>query len=114
MAHANNLSAAHTFYKLPLIIQITFGSFKLANRMVLKAFHYTFKGFHCKQNHFSLRINNMLFKQGPCDFRSLSLNQHLESIVFSCSFVLFVINHIATPQRSEERRVGKECRSRWS
>ena len=24
------------------------------------------------------------------------------------------VGHFDTPQRSEERRVGKECRSRWS
>src|SRR2546430_16318125 len=27
---------------------------------------------------------------------------------------LFQIQHDALPRRSEERRVGKECRSRWS
>ena len=25
-----------------------------------------------------------------------------------------VIDHYENPRRSEERRVGKECRSRWS
>ena len=28
--------------------------------------------------------------------------------------VLAVISQISLPMRSEERRVGKECRSRWS
>src|SRR5437016_14626261 len=27
---------------------------------------------------------------------------------------LFTFRHYITPSRSEERRVGKECRSRWS
>ena len=28
--------------------------------------------------------------------------------------LMVVMSHVATDDRSEERRVGKECRSRWS
>ena len=37
-----------------------------------------------------------------------------EIITFKDEDVLWIIPHTAGWKRSEERRVGKECRSRWS
>src|SRR5256886_16354639 len=40
--------------------------------------------------------------------------QVLRGVVFSRSAAVLVQDDIEHPMRSEERRVGKECRSRWS
>src|SRR2546421_5295804 len=44
---------------------------------------------------------------------SLLLRQLLQLLLLAV-FALFVLFHLTRDLRSEERRVGKECRSRWS
>ena len=54
-------------------------------------------------------IDNTLVPHGaPADERAISLFAHLKELGFHC--MLLSNNR----ERSEERRVGKECRSRWS
>src|SRR5205823_8850435 len=36
------------------------------------------------------------------------------AIIGALPFIVMFLVYITSPQRSEERRVGKECRSRWS
>src|SRR2546425_13019266 len=46
--------------------------------------------------------------------RGLQLGQHLIHLALRQAKAQPGLGHNARPQRSEERRVGKECRSRWS
>ena len=48
------------------------------------------------------------------------VNNHLNNKIMNKEYVMHIAQTIKeqlvslTPMRSEERRVGKECRSRWS
>ena len=54
----------------------------------------------------------------PCLFTDISYEQWDEMISTNLSSVFYVtkkaLQYMLPNQRSEERRVGKECRSRWS
>ena len=43
-----------------------------------------------------------------------SLDENQEEILKEVSAAFFIISDLNNDARSEERRVGKECRSRWS
>jgi len=47
-------------------------------------------------------------------YANLSPREARELIVKRSGDPGFVLLDVRTPKRSEERRVGKECRSRWS
>src|SRR3712207_752754 len=38
----------------------------------------------------------------------------LGAVAIAAPFMLIALGELTVPSRSEERRVGKECRSRWS
>ena len=71
-------------------------------------------GIHQSVDEYEMLVRGMLF---ACDF-SLKEAQGavLSSVVPELTDVFFKLleNLIGQPPRSEERRVGKECRSRWS
>src|SRR5271157_5562591 len=48
------------------------------------------------------------------DFLELFLHYPKRCIVCAADLLHFPLEPLADPRRSEERRVGKECRSRWS
>ena len=53
-------------------------------------------------------INKNLFDSESAIFMGAKRNPQ------DCSIGIFGVNYDGTCTRSEERRVGKECRSRWS
>src|SRR5260370_13570412 len=66
---------------------------------------------------FSSRRRHTRFK---CDWSSdvcssdlICISHETEKTHYSCEYYE-LHNHVKTHWRSEERRVGKECRSRWS
>jgi len=61
-------------------------------------------------------ISGLLETSGNVTNRSKLFTDLLNREKRACTAIgqSFAIPHVRTMQRSEERRVGKECRSRWS
>ena len=45
---------------------------------------------------------------------AISYDLHIKGVISGCSLRIAFIKLFFDGRRSEERRVGKECRSRWS
>ena len=62
------------------------------------------------------KINSNTFRQTAGHLKEFSLKKIIGVVGGIFSFVWIVFGYLRTPEvwRSEERRVGKECRSRWS
>ena len=63
------------------------------------------EGMHCASC--AVRIERVLSRQPGVAEASVNFATHRASMAYDAGAV-------SVPERSEERRVGKECRSRWS
>src|SRR2546427_5841485 len=64
-------------------------------------------------------LSTLAFSQGDYDRASVLEEESLTFFrevgdTWNIAYLLLQVANVASYQRSEERRVGKECRSRWS
>ena len=57
----------------------------------------------------NVRVESVILQE-----KNLMLQERLSSRMVKCASVMGTEDVIGWQMRSEERRVGKECRSRWS
>ena len=66
------------------------------------------------RRHIYYTLQSLLHKQGSNAIKIVSLALGLLMSVFLFARIAFELSFDNFYHRSEERRVGKECRSRWS
>ena len=64
---------------------------------------------------FTLQVfKRVLYSNGNEKQRGITMHQDVEKILVTEEELNAIAHRLARQIRSEERRVGKECRSRWS
>ena len=91
--------------------------FKMANEQVMKSLTYAYVGRRLKKRDFrSLWITRIsaACKLNGMNYSTFMLFRHIPVFVARTPYAQLPAMPAYMPVRSEERRVGKECRSRWS
>ena len=85
---------------------------------MLGGFYFTMSGMFAYQMIVSMDISGMVQSSAMKKRLQISMPVFVSTVIYIILYTVLVIERIilvhVNPQRSEERRVGKECRSRWS